>query len=332
MDLIAQVKKNIQEKNLVPLGGSLLAGVSGGSDSMALLHVLGCIRYEYGLRVRVVHFNHQLRLDAGKDQSLVENFCQQNQIACQSFPLKVRRTKDQSSVEDCARQLRLEKFLSLSKKWGTQTIALAHHRDDCAETVLMRILRGTGLQGLQGILPRKKIGSLTLVRPFFNVSKTAVLAHIKKHKIPFRDDPSNRSMEFFRNRVRLKLLPYLEKNYQTNIRELLFQLASLSAEDYQFLLECANDQFKKILRSKTTRRHIKLDLQAFRDLHPCLQKMVTRLACERIQGDLNRLSLKHFAEIEDLICHRPARSCVDLPKGLTVTKTTAYIIFQQRNP
>ena len=330
MDFTAQVKTNIIRQHLVRKGDTLLVGVSGGSDSVALLHVLDRLRHIFAFQLLAVHFNHQLRKDAERDESFVEQFCHSLHIPCQSVRLTIKRTKNQSSVEDNARQARLRHLKRISKKHGADKIALAHHRDDCAETVLMHILRGTGLQGLKGIPPQTRLNSLTIIRPLYNISKKDIRQYLRVHKIQYREDTTNQEELYFRNIIRKRLLPYIEKHYQPNIKELLFQLAGLCADDYDCLASYGQQHFKRILIPGLPSGVLRLHQAKLAQLHPSLQRVIYRLAYEELHGDRTRLTLKHVQEIEDLLANRKEGALVHLPNGITVRKTTPALILQRR--
>ncbi|MFA5261599.1 MAG: tRNA lysidine(34) synthetase TilS [Candidatus Omnitrophota bacterium] len=330
MDITAQVKANMIRKHLVRKGDTLLVGVSGGSDSIALLHVLRRLQHILAFRLLAVHFNHQLRADASGDEKFVEQVCRDLNVSCQSIRLTIKRTKNQSSLEDNARQARLRHLGRLSEKHQADKVVLAHHRDDCAETVLMHILRGAGLQGLKGIPPQTELNSLTIIRPFYNISKNDILRYLRANKIKYREDSTNQDDYYFRNAIRKKLLPYIEKNYQPKIRELLFQLASLCAEDYNCLALYGQKYFKRLQLPGPPSGAVKLHQKKLAQLHPSLQRVIYRLAYENLQGDLTRLTLKHAQEIEDLIMNRKEGASVHWPNGITVCKETPALIFKRR--
>ncbi len=330
-DITSQVKTNIIRKHLVRKGDTLLIGVSGGSDSIALLHVLSRLRHLLAFQILAVHFNHQLRDDASSDEKFVGQFCRSLNVPCQSVRLTIQRTKDQSSLEENARQARLFHLARLTKKHQADKVVLAHHRDDCAETVLMHILRGAGLQGLRGIPPQTGLNSLTIIRPFYNVPHKDILQYLRAHKIQYREDSTNQDAYYFRNAIRKKLLPYIEKNYQPKIKELLFQLASLCAEDYDCLVETGRQCLKKVLRPGAPERTVKLHQKKLAQMHPSLQRIVLRLAYEKLQGDLTRLTLKHAQEMEDLLINRKEGASVHLPNGILVRKEAPDIILKRRN-
>ena len=328
MNLVEKTEKIVRQNRLIPYGEKVIVGVSGGPDSTALLHVLCRLRNNLGLQLYVAHVDHQLRKSAGRDALFVAKLCQHFQIPCTIKRIKIKTSPAKSSVEEVAREKRLEFLLELAKQKKAKTIVLGHTQDDLAETVLMRILRGTGLLGLQGILPVKQMQNINLVRPFIHFSKKEICAYLKQKKIKFCVDPTNRQTHFFRNKIRLQLLPLLEKQYQSNLREVLANLANNTALDYDYLQKQGKEELEKLIFEKNIDQ-VKLKLLNLRQLHPALRRMVIRLAIQNLKGNLNQFSLTHMKEIENLIQERPEGSRIDLPHGLTVQKNKSILTLER---
>ena len=323
MDFIAKVKTTILRHRLLQSGNTVLVGVSGGPDSVALLHTLHKLRHPLGLKILVVHVNHQLRRSANTDQRFVERLGETLQLPTRSFRVRIQKTHRQSSLEELAREKRLQTLVRFARQKKAHCIALGHHRDDLAETVLMRILRGTGLLGLQAILPTREIQGIRIIRPFLEVRRMEILNFLQKKKITFRLDPTNRHTHFFRNKIRLHLLPLLEREYQPNITEVLAQLSCNAAIDYDYLRQQTE---KKLF---DLRRHSRIPVQRLLEIHPSLRHMMMRFLIAQLQGDLNRLTATHLAEIDDLMKNRPEKSVVHLPGGLSIRKDKNHLIIKK---
>lgn len=322
------VLKNLDRQKLIQAGDTILIGVSGGADSIALLLILNQLKTKIGFQIHVGHINHHLRKTALTDQRFVEKICASLNVSCTCLDLNLMKDIQQGgSIEEIARTARLKALSQIAKKVHAHAVALAHHNDDLAETVLMRILRGTGLQGLQAILPYRKINGTVFIRPLLDVSRAQIESYLKKNKIKFRTDPTNTQTRFFRNKIRLELLPLLEKNYQKNIKHILSHLALTSAEDYDYLRQ----QTLQIL-PKLARRHkenISFTLTKFNQQPLAIQRMLLKLAIEKIKGHPRALTLTHYNELADLITHRPTGAIVDLPNDLRAVKTkTTLNLFQ----
>lgn len=328
MHLIQKIKKTLQESGLFGRSETIIIGVSGGPDSTALAYILHSLQYELGFHLHIAHYNHHLRRSAISDQKFVEQMAEQLNIPCSIGHWKNPNALKKGSLEDAARRRRFKFFNQLAKKIGARTIVLAHTEDDLAETVLMRILRGTGLQGLRGILPRREMDGISFVRPLLSTKKDAILAFLKKKNIPFRIDPSNKQTKFFRNKVRLELLPLLTKHYNRNIKKLLTNLANNVYTDYDYLENQALKLFTKYAKYSANKKSIHLDLKLFNTQHPALKRMLIRIGIRQLVGNTNRLTLAHFQEIEKLLQkHRPNGTVVHLPRNIYIRKDSQTLIL-----
>jgi tRNA(Ile)-lysidine synthase len=318
----------IIKNQLIHSGDRVLVGVSSGADSMALLHILNQLRSSLGFQIHVAHINHHLRRGAQTDQRFVEKFCAAINVSCTTQDLDLQhKIRQGGSVEEIAREERFKALTALAKKTRSNLIALAHHRDDLAETVLLRLLRGTGLQGLQAILAKRTINGHTVIRPLLDVSRNDIETYLMKNKITFRTDPTNRQTHFFRNKIRLELLPYLQKNYQNNIAEVLCNLAATAGEDYDYLRNETLKIFPKLIMNHPTPGSIALHQEKLQQLPNALKRMALRFAIETVKGNTLALTLTHLKEIEDLLTNRPAGSVVDLPHQTHVLKTKTALII-----
>jgi len=327
MRLVQKVKKNIQNTKLFGRGNTIIVGASGGPDSVALTHILHSLQYELGFHLHIAHYNHNLRRSANTDQKFVEQLAEQLNVPCSVGHWANPKALKKGSLEDAARKRRFQFFNQLARKINAQAVVLAHTEDDLAETVLMRILRGTGLQGLRGILPTREIDGTYFVRPLLNVKKDDILTFLKKKNIPFRIDPTNKQTKFFRNKIRLELLPLLTKQYNQNIKELLTNLANNVDTDYDYLESQAQKLFEKHAKYSAHKKNIRIDLKPFMTQHPALKRMLIRVSMEQLQGDTRRLTLAHFREIEDLLQNRPEGAIVHLPRNICVCKDPRHLVL-----
>jgi tRNA(Ile)-lysidine synthase len=215
---IKRVRNNDVENGLLERGTAVLVAVSGGSDSTALLHVFLSLRVKLDLRLGVVHVNYRIRgTEADADEALVRNYCERFSIPFFTFHPKNATGKNEESLRD----IRYRFFETIRKREHFDTIAIAHTEDDQAETVLIRLLRGTGPVGLVAMKPRN--GSL--IRPFLSVPKQDILDFLSTEKIPFQEDSTNADTSILRNRIRHELMPLLEREYRPGIRTTLARTA-----------------------------------------------------------------------------------------------------------
>lgn len=319
--ILEKVKNTIKRYNLIRKGDKIVVAVSGGPDSIALLYLLNNLRKELKLSLHIAHLDHMLRKDSYRDAGFVKGLAQRLKIPVTIERINVRELAKQGSIEEIARNARLGFLFSVAKEIKADKVALGHNFDDQAETVLMRILRGTGLCGLSGILPERNIAGYKIIRPLIEVKRKEIEAFLKKRKVKPRRDTSNLEDVYFRNKIRNRLLPLLEKGYNKNIKEVLSNMAQTSGNDYDYLLKIADRVAGK--------SGAKINLRRFLKLHPSIQRLVLRLLIARVKGDMRRLTFKHIKEIEDLILNRPINSVVDLPKGVSVVKKKYLSIYRR---
>lgn len=301
--------------------GLILVALSGGPDSVALLHALRRIsadRPELGYRVAAAHLNHHLRgIESDRDEYFVRSLC-----AATEVPLVVEHANDlnrvRSNLEERARELRYEFLNRVANAVGAALIATAHHADDQAETVMLRLLRGSGAAGLAAMA---EIGPGRLIRPLLKVQKTAIIAYNSISKADFVTDSSNLVDNFLRNRIRSELLPMLERDYAPGLGRRLGELAAEMRDLNDFVTAEAR-------RELTTRvaGDNRLSLVGLSDLHPALAAAVLR---EFLQINLGSLRHIRRVQIEALlrICMTPTESgtrLVALPGGWTFRREYGF--------
>lgn len=207
---LAKARDFCREKDMLPpAGGVMLCAVSGGRDSMALLSFLEQLAAEKGFILHAAHYNHMLRPTADPDEDFVRLWCADRHIplACGTCDVRAWAREQGASLEDAARTLRYRFLEETADRVGAQRIATAHHVQDNAETVLLHLLRGTGLRGLGGIAPVRG----RVVRPFLETDRRDIDAYVEENNIPYVEDESNADIAFARNRLRIEVMPLLEK-------------------------------------------------------------------------------------------------------------------------
>jgi len=329
MRLIQKVKTTFRNNPLFVRGATFIIGVSGGPDSTALVHILHILQYELGFHIHIAHFNHNLHRYAKQDQKFVEQLAEQLNVPFSVGQWSNPKALKKGSLEDAARKRRFDFFNRLAKKIDARAVVLAHTEDDLAETVLMRILRGTGLQGLRGILPTREIENIFYIRPLLAVKKQEIFTFLNKKNISYRVDPTNQKTEFLRNKIRLELLPLLSKQYNHNIKELLTNLADNISTDYSYLESQSQKLFTKLAKCSSNNKNVRIDLKQYSSQHPALKRMIIRNGIKQLKGNTNRLTLNHYREIEDFLKNRPQKSTVHLPRNIIIRKDSRYLILAQ---
>lgn len=244
-DLPAQIERTVREQKLFRRGERILVAVSGGLDSMALLHLLAGLADSQRWQLRVAHFNHQLRGRAsGADERFVKRAARKLGLPFTSGRADVRSAAEAQgeSLEMAARDLRHRFLAQTARRWRCNSIALAHHADDQVELFFIRLLRGAGSEGLGGmkwISPSPADRKIHLVRPLLATGREELRAFAAEERVRFREDASNDSREILRNRIRHELLPLLRRDYQPAIRKVVERVMELVIADAEVVIEAA---------------------------------------------------------------------------------------------
>jgi len=322
IDFKQQVLDYIREKKLADSGQKLVVAVSGGPDSVCLLHILAELRQELGVQLHVAHLNHRLRgKDSEADASYVGRLARRLGIPAtiESRDVQSYRAKHRLSLEEAARELRYSFLAEVAGNAGTARVAVGHTADDHVETVLMHLLRGSGTRGLRGLAPLVHIKSagtdLTIIRPLLKLSRDDTLTYCRKHRLKPRQDASNLSTEPFRNRIRLHLLPELRK-YNPQIAEVLRRTAGIVADDLDYI-----DEEVEHLWNKATSRErdaVIINKKSLLSLPPSLQRYLLLRAVESALDSLKDIEAVHIEDILNAL-DKPAGKAIGLPFGLNFT-------------
>lgn len=296
---------------------TIIIGVSGGPDSMCLLHVMMQIARKENLTLIVAHVNYGLRgHDSQRDQQLVEAVAYENELPCETLVTN-RMTQNN---EAHWRNIRYIFFEKLRNKYGAQHIAVAHNQNDQVETFLLHLLRGSGLTGLIGM---RFVSSNDIVRPLLSVSRDMIIDYCTKHNVSYRTDHSNNDPTFARNRIRTKLLPYLQKNYNPQIISTIARTTEMIAEDMQALEKQIID-FWKINRTKNT---ITFIVQDFRNKNIAMQRRSLLRIIEILCDNTKDIEKGLVDEIRKLILSTKNKNQVFAGKNLKVHRKGDTVIF-----
>ena len=288
--------KTVKKYNMLSSGDTVIAGVSGGADSLALLCLLCEAAPRFGINIHVVHINHRLRgKDADGDQAFVENFCRTRNIPCTSYIYEVEQYAAENglSCEEAGRALRYASFERIAKTYSSPKIATAHHLSDNCETVLHNILRGSGTTGLAGIRPVRGI----YIRPLIETSRSEIEEYLRSNNIEWRTDETNFHAIYTRNKIRLELIPYLKNNYNISIESAINRLSGLCREDDDYLHICAAREFSECC-STDENGAVKMDKHKFKSLHTAIKRRLLRYVLEYMKIPLKDV---HMTHIDDCI-------------------------------
>ncbi len=317
-----KLNETIKKNSLINKGDKILIAVSGGPDSMALLLQLAGLKSKLDLTLHIAHLDHNMRKNSCSDARFVERWGKKLNIPVTIKQLTPQSVKRKGSLEEFFREQRLDFFIKLAKKIKANKIALGHNLNDQAETVLMRILRGTGLSGLSGISVERKIQGAVFIRPLLETTRREIDKYLRSKSINARVDSTNRKNIFLRNKIRHNLIPLLKKEYNQNIIEGLANLAESVSYDYEYLDQTARRSLKG--------DSLKLNIKKVMKLHPAILRLKIRQSIAKLQGNTRRISFQHIKELESLLNNRPTGSIVNLPKGIRVVKTRNLLRFFKR--
>lgn len=302
-------KLNIKDKTLV-------VGVSGGADSMALLHILKSNKY----KVICAHVNHGLRIESNEEYKFVKKYCEDNNIVFEGF--KIDSYTNNKFTENEARKKRYDFFERVLKKYNTKYLLTAHHGDDLIETVLMRIVRGSNINGYKGFSKKSKFKDFCILRPLVYYTKKDIEKYVYENNIPYVYDKSNESKKYTRNRIRLDVLPIL-KNEDKNVHNKFLKFNE-DMEDIQDYLNFVIDR-----ELKDNFYNNILDLDKYNKLHSLIKKgELEKILFEYYRDDIGLINKKHINNILNLIDSVGSKSII-LPKNINVKKEYNKLIFSE---
>ncbi len=312
------VLKTIDKFSLLQPGDKVVAAVSGGPDSVALWHFLRQLKPELKLKLHLAHLNHLLRgKEALADARFVRQLAQDAKelftIDAQDVAANAKQNK--LSIHEAARKLRYQFLYRVAEKQGANKIALGHNADDQAETVLLRLLRGSGPQGLRAMQPRKG----QIIRPLLETSRRQIMDFLKQEQLTFRVDSSNLKTKYLRNKLRRELLPVLLQDYNPHLKRNLVQLADILREEEIFWEEYLPAQLDRLLISQDSHQLV-LNIQVLKTMPLALQRRLCRRAIEQVQGNLQAINYTHIQQILALIQEQRGEKLLHLPHNLLVTK------------
>lgn len=303
-------------------GKTLLVAVSGGGDSLALLYALHQAQAEFDLRLCGAHLNHTLRgAESDADAAFVAAAFRRLEMpyTLQRADVAAYRRAHRLSLEDAARRMRYAFLADAAARHAAHAVAVAHTADDQAETLLMNIIRGSGLDGLRGMQPLDRLtidaADLTLFRPLLGVTRAQTYAYCAALGLQPRQDASNLSLEHARNRIRLELMPLLER-FNPASRDALLRLARNAAEDADYIRAQTNAVWQDVARqSDADKGVIALNIRAIARQHPAVQSRILRRAVQAVKGSADGISRRNILDMRRLI-DGPAGRTLHLPDGI----------------
>jgi tRNA(Ile)-lysidine synthase len=324
-DLIARVRDTIDRYRLISPRDTVLAAVSGGPDSVCMLHVLLTLREELGFGVKVAHLDHQFRgEESRRDSAFVSELAEQFDVPCICHEENVPRflMSNAMSGQEAARLLRYQFLVKTSKLEYCQRIATGHNADDQAETVLMRVLRGAGPDGLAGIPPKREG---VIIRPILSCWREEIEEYLSQHDLPFRVDSSNQQSKYFRNEIRNELLPYLTR-FNPRISRSLAGLATIMADVSDHLGRLTDHAMPEVLQRARLGQFV-LDLPKLAGYDEALKRSVFRRVFESLRPDIGSLPSHHVENILSMVRRGKVGTSVELPDGARARLEHGAIVF-----
>jgi tRNA(Ile)-lysidine synthase len=332
-DLLKTVRNTIDHHGLLPRDGTVVVGVSGGPDSLCLLHALRALAPEYGVTLHVTHLNHQLRgTDADDDAAFVAQLAADWGLPATLATRDVTAyaERERLAIEEAARQMRYGFLAEVAQQIGSETIAVAHHADDQAESVLMHIIRGSGIAGLRGMRPKLDIRDLRfgvantqypipniqLIRPLLYVTRADIEAYCAVNGLRPRFDVSNLDQTYFRNWLRHTVLPLLVQ-HNPGVRDVLCRTAEVAAADYDLLRADMERAWAQV--AHVSPAAITFDLAGWRALPLALKRATVRQAIHQLRQHLRNINFVHVERAVDMAERGTTGDRATLADGLMLT-------------
>ena len=329
MNLVEKVLKTIRYYEMVKPGDIMLLGVSGGPDSVFLVHALNKLKKKLGIQhLAICNLDHGLRGSEGREDSrFVKEYAASLGLEFIHKKVEIKKIKTKNiSIEEAAREARYKFFNEAATKANATVIATGHTLDDQAETVLMRLIKGSSLKGIVGIAPVRDEGAFRLVRPLIELEKAEIVRYLDGNNIPYRIDSTNLECIYFRNVVRAEIIPFLEK-YNPRLKRVLSSLAEHLREDFEYIALEKTRIRNEIAHAGGSGVEIKLKDIAVQPR--AIQKEILRDSLVRAGGEVKKLSFRHWKEIEDLIRRKNKGNAVDLPGSVRAKRTEFSLIFSK---
>lgn len=322
-----RVEAYISKYRLIKKNDTVIVAVSGGPDSLCLLHMLYKMREKYNLRLVVAHLNHCLRPEAKEEARGVEELAGSlaDGFETKEVDIKAYKKAQHLSEEEAGRRARYDYFYDMAKKYNAAVVALGHHFDDQAETVLLNIIRGTGPDGLAGILPARSVGKVKLIRPLLSLRRSEIEEYCRSNDLKPFSDRSNLETGYTRNKLRLELIPYLEQHFNPRIRESLYGLSELARYDRYLLRFLSEKKFKELAMFCPGRTSLHLD--RLLKLPQSIRGRVLKLALAKfIPG--KKLTRLHVEQISNLLEQNKVNGRVSLPNDVEVFLARKMLIIK----
>lgn len=310
--------------NLIESGDKIVVGVSGGPDSISLLHLLIKYQGKYKATFVVAHVNHLIREDSTDDEQFVENYCNKNGIEfhVKRFDVEKYAEENKLSVEDAGRRIRYEFFDEVKTKTNANKIAIAHNKNDNAETFLLNLIRGAGAKGLEGI--RAYDHKRSIIRPLIDVEKKDIVSFCEKEKLEPRIDSTNSQNIYRRNLIRNKILPELSE-INPNIIQTLARTAEIIYEENKFIEEVGEVLYSKL--AKKEQNKISFDLEEFNGMADVYKSFSVLKSIEILTGERKNVGKINVEDVVKIAANRIGGKYIQINKKVRATINKGHLEF-----
>jgi tRNA(Ile)-lysidine synthase len=338
MNLPRKFKQTIEKHRMLSPGQRILAAVSGGPDSVAMLYLLYELREELKLTIQVAHLQHGIRgEEAIEDARFVARLTERLGLICHLKEIDLPQLKvasGKTSLEEIGRSERYRFFAETAQQHGLNAVATGHSADDQAETIVMRLFRGAGRTGLRGIAPVSQLpvgvdrpcAGVMLIRPLLDAHRKEVMEFLEQRKLTYCRDSSNKDLFFLRNWIRLKLMPQASEKFGDNLAARLCAQAEVLREEEDYLADLTRQQLVNVSDGK------KLNRKLFLNVNKGLQRRVIRLWIEERRGHLRAMSFDHIEAALSLIAAGPPQGRLAFPGGWQLVREYESITFERYRP
>lgn len=320
-----KVIKTIEKYNLIQSKDKIVVGVSGGPDSICLLHILNNLKEKYGIELVVAHVNHMIRENAKIDEKYVKEFCENLNI-----PIYVKHidvldiaSKQKISTEEAGRNARYEFFDEVLKTTNSNKIAIAHNNNDKVETIIMNILRGSGISGLKGIEPKR---DNKYIRPLIECTRDEIEEYCKQNSLETRHDESNDENIYNRNKIRNIVIPYIKKEFNNNIINTINRLSEVAVEESEYINKIVEKEYNNICIKAQTDL-VELDLNKFNVLDVVIKRRMILYAINKLQRHTKGIEKKNIEDIIKLCNNNIGNKFLIPTKGLKILVKHKKILF-----
>ena len=325
-----KVLETIKKYNLIENGDKLVVAVSGGPDSISMLNILneikkdGIISFEFV----VAHVNHMIRKEAKEDEEYVKKYCNENKIEFYSKSIDVKKLANNNKVgtEEAGRMVRYKFFDEVLEKTGSNKIGVAHNKNDKAETIIMNMIRGSGITGLKGIEAKRG----KYIRPLIECERAEIEDYCEKEKLNPRIDKTNFENTYTRNKIRNILIPYIKKEFNPNIIETLNRLSSLVTDEEDYIEEQVEKIYKEIVIDEDE-KEIVVDLKAFNKQEKVIKSRIILYTITRLFGTSKEIAKVHIEDIIKLCSNNVGNKYLTPNKNIKVLVKNHKIYFIKEN-